>query len=148
MSSANSPMSASRLRALYASTKSRTAWAGLTLTGATYTLRNARRPPREAPADDPLRARGGRGAGVRALARVRHLPRRSRGHARGELLDRDPAAERDGRAPHGARAGRLDPGHADPDEAHAGPAHEVDLRHRTRRHRDPGESRAAPGRGG
>ena len=36
------------------------------------------------------------------------------GTAGGELLDRDPAAERHRRAAHGPRAQRLDPGHADP----------------------------------
>ena len=54
-----------------------------------------------------------------ALARVRALPPRARGHAGRELLDRDPAAERHRRAAHGPRAQRLDPGHADPLAPHA-----------------------------
>src|SRR3954451_22655186 len=126
----------------------RTAWAGLALTDATYTLRHGRRPPREAPADHPLRARRGRGARVSALAGIRDLPPGGRGLARGELLDRYPAAERDGRAAHGTRPEQLDPGHADPDEAYAGPPHEVDLPHRPPGHREAGEGGAeAPGGG-
>ena len=50
-----------------------------------------------------------------------------------ELLDRGPAAERHRRAAHGPRAQRLGPGHADPLPPDAGPAHEVDARHRPRR---------------
>ena len=41
---------------------------------------------------------------------------------------------------------RLDPGRADPLPPHAGHAHEVDLRHRPRRHRHPGAGRAASSR--
>src|SRR3954464_13226380 len=88
-----------------------------TLTPHAYTCHDVGRPPREASADDPLRARRGRGPGARALARIGHLPPRARGHARGELLDRRAAPERHRRAAHGPRAERLDPGHADPDEA-------------------------------
>ena len=64
------------------------------------------------------------------------------GDAERELLDRDPAAEHHRRAAHGARAQRRRSRtrsirhHAD-----ARAAHEVDLRHRSREHRD-----AAPGR--
>ena len=77
-------------------------------------------PSHERPrAPHPLRPRRGRAARLRALARVRALPPRARGHGRRELLDRDPAAERHRRAAHGPRAQRLDPGHADPLRAHA-----------------------------
>ena len=65
-----------------------------------------------------------------------------------ELLDRGPAAERDRRAAHGPRPERLDPGHADPAAPHAGRAHEVDLRHRPRGHRDAGQGREAARAGG
>ncbi len=63
-----------------------------------------------------------------------------------ELLDRDPAAERHRLAAHGPRAQRLDPGRADPLPPHARPAHEVDLRHRPRRHRHADAGRAARSR--
>ena len=56
---------------------------------------------------------------MRALAGVRALPPRAGGHAGRELLDRRPAAERHGRAAHGPRAQRLDPGHARPLPPHA-----------------------------
>ena len=46
------------------------------------------------------------------VARGRLLPPAGRGDAGGELLDRDPAAERDRGAAHGPRAQRLDPGRA------------------------------------
>ena len=59
----------------------------------------------------------------------------ARGRSVGELLDRDPAAERHRRAAHGPRAQRIDPGHADPLAPDAGDADEVDPRHRPRRHR-------------
>ena len=73
------------------------------------------------------------------------LPRRAGGLGRRELLDRDPAAQRDGRAAHGPRAQRQRPGHPDPLQPHERPAHEVDLRHRPRRHRDAGPGREAAG---
>src|SRR3954451_7040 len=139
MSSSNTASSASMSRALYAAIRSRTALAGPGLTTATYTLRHGHRPPGEARADHPLRARRGRGARAREVEGIGHLPRRAGGHARGELLDRDPAPERDRRPAHGTRPERVDPGHADPDAPHAGPPHEVDLRHRPRRHRHAGE---------
>ena len=88
-----------------------------------------------------LRAGGDRAADPRALAGVRARPPRGRRHPRGELLDRDPAAERHRRAAHGPRAELDDPGRPHPHEPHARPAREVDLRHRPRRHRH-----AAPGR--
>src|SRR5712692_3665385 len=96
----------------------------------------------------PLRARGGRAAACPALAGLGAVPPRAGGHGGRELLDRDPAAERDGLAAYGTRAERRDPGRAHPSPPHARPAHEVDLRHRSRRdrHADPG--RAAPGGGG
>ena len=43
----------------------------------------------------------------------------ARGRGEGQLLDRDPPAERHRRAAHGARAERLDPGRADPPPADA-----------------------------
>ncbi len=55
------------------------------------------------------------------VARGRHLPSRGDRHAGRELLDRDPAAERHRRAPHGSRAQRHDAGRAHAQAAHAGP---------------------------
>ena len=52
-----------------------------------------------------------------------------------ELLDRDPAAERDRRAAHGPRAQRHDPGRADPAQPDAGAQHALAARHRPRQHR-------------
>ena len=77
--------------------------------------------------------------------RVGPLPSGARGHAGRELLDRDPAAERDRRPAHGPRAQQHDAGRADPPQPHARAAHEVDPRHRPRRHRhaDPGREGAA-----
>ena len=69
------------------------------------------------------------------------LPPAGRGHAGGELLDRDPAAERDRGAAHGPRAERLDPGRAGPDEPDAGAQHALGARHRPRRDRHPGGGR-------
>ncbi len=88
-----------------------------------------------------LRAGRHRAADPRALAGVRPRAPRSRRHAGGELLDRDPAAERHRRAAHGPRAELDHPGRPHPHEPHARPAREVDLRHRPRGHRH-----AAPGR--
>ena len=82
------------------------------------------------------------------MAAVRPVLARARGHRGGELLDRDPAAERHRRAAHGPRAQQLRaglPGAPSPD---AGTADEVDPRHRSRRHRDPGTSREVAGLGG
>ena len=84
----------------------------------------------------------------RAVAGVRAVPPRARGHARRELLDRDPAAERHRRAAHGPRAQRLDPGQPDPPQPDERRAHEVDPRHRPRRHRHPDPGRARAGRRG
>ena len=53
--------------------------------------------PRQARSDDPLRPGRGRGADLRRLARGAATSTRSRRDAGGELLDRDPAAERDRR---------------------------------------------------
>ena len=96
--------------------------------------------PKTLEATHPLRPRRGRAAHLRALAGGRAASiRRAGGHAGGELLDRDPAAERHRRAAHGPRAQRLDPGRADPHAtACAGGNTHVDPRHRPRRHRDPG----------
>ena len=91
----------------------------------------------------PLGARRGGAAHLRALARVRPVPPGAGGHGGGELLDRDPAAERDRRAAHGPRAQRLGPGLPDPVQPHARPAHALDARHRPRRHRDADAGRAA-----
>ena len=57
------------------------------------------------------------------------------GDPRGELLDRDPAAQRDRLAPHGPRPERHPPGRVHAGGADARPAHQVDLRHRPRGHR-------------
>ena len=103
----------------------------------------------EARGDDPLRPRRGRGAGLRGVDRGRLLPPRGGGDAGGELLDRDPAAERHRRAAHGPRAERLDAGRAGADEPDAGPQRALDPRHRPRRDRHPGggrEGAAAEGR--
>src|SRR5256714_9723735 len=62
----------------------------------------------------PLPARGGRGAHPRTLARGRLLPSPRGGNAGGELLDRDPAAERHSAPPHGPQRERHRPGRADP----------------------------------
>ena len=70
------------------------------------------------------------------------------GSARRELLDRDPAAERDRRAAHGPRLRRHDPGRADPPGPHARAAHEVDLRHRPCGHRDADAGRTPADREG
>ncbi len=82
------------------------------------------------------------------MDRGRLLPSRGRGHARGELLGRDPAAERDRRPAHGPRPQRLDAGRAGADEPDARQEHPLDARHRPRRHRHPGggRERAAGGR--
>ena len=56
----------------------------------------------------------GRAARLRALGRPGIFHPEPAGTAAGELLDRDPAAERHRRAAHGPRAQRLDPGRADP----------------------------------
>ena len=61
----------------------------------------------QARGDDPLGAGRGRSGRIFAgMARGRLLPPERRGQAGGELLDRDPAAERDRRAAHGPRAQR------------------------------------------
>ena len=73
---------------------------------------------------------------------------RGRGYGRGELLDRDPAAERHRRAAHGPRAQRHDPGRPRPHAADAGPQDDVDPRHRPRRDRHPGGGREGAGSGG
>ena len=54
-----------------------------------------------------------------ALVRGRLVLAPAAGRGEGQLLDRDPAAERDRRAAHGARAERLDPGRPDPPPADA-----------------------------
>ena len=59
-----------------------------------------------------------------------------------------PPPERHGRAAHGPRAERRGAGRADPLQPHERPPHEVDLRHRPRRHRDAGAGREAARRGG
>ena len=74
------------------------------------------------------------------------LPPGGRGHAGGELLGRDPAAERHRRAAHGARAQRLDAGRAGPDEPDAGAQRALDPRHRPRRDRHPGGGREGAAR--
>ena len=96
----------------------------------------------------PLRAIRGGAARLRALGGLGRLPPRAGRLAAGQLLDRDPAAQRDRGAAHGPRAQRLDPGRADPPRADAGPQHEVDPRHRPRRHRDPDPGRARARRPG
>ena len=78
----------------------------------------------------------------------RRLRPAGRGHAREELLDRDPAAERHRRAAHGPRAQRLGPGRADADQPDAGPQRALDPRHRPRRDRHPGGGREGAARGG
>ena len=99
--------------------------------------------------DDPLgaRPRPRRGSSSR-WQRERRLRPARRGHAGGELLDRDPAAERDRGAAHGPRAQRHGPGRADPDAPDAGPQRALDPRHRPRRDRDPGGGREGAARGG
>ena len=92
--------------------------------------------------DNPLRPVRGGAADRHALARVRAVPPGARGHAGGELLDRDPAAERHRRAAHGPRAQQLGPGRARPLRPAAGQARKVDPRHRSRRDRDPDPGRA------
>ena len=82
------------------------------------------------------------------LAGQRAVPSRAGGLAGGELLDRDPAPERDRRAPHGARPEQLDPGLPDPLPPDARPADQVDPRHRPRRDRHPDPGRARAGRRG
>ena len=68
--------------------------------------------------------------------------------AGGELLGRDPAAERDRRPAHGPRSQRLDAGCPGADESHARPQHALDPGHRPRGDRDPGGGREnAPRRG-
>ena len=85
------------------------------------------------PATTRLRSRRGSSrSGWRAATSTREAT----GDAGGELLDRDPAAQRDRRAAHGARAERLDPGRAHADEPDAGQEHAVGSRHRPRRDRD------------
>ena len=69
------------------------------------------------------------------------------GRLGGQLLDRDPAPERDRLAAHGARAQREHPGRLHPGRADARHAGQVDLRHRSRRHRHAAGGRARPGRG-
>ncbi len=91
---------------------------------------------------------GGRAARARAVARGGLFPPRAGGDGGRELLDRDPAPERDGRAAHGSRAERRRAGRADPLQPHERPPHEVDLRHRPRRHRDAGAGGEAAGLGG
>ena len=59
-----------------------------------------------------------------------------------------PAAQRDRGAAHGPRAQRLDPGPADPGRPDERPAGQVDLRHRPRGHRHPGQGRAGARGGG
>ena len=71
----------------------------------------------------------------------RRLRPARRGLARGQLLDRDPAPERDRRAAHGPRAQRHDPGRARPGQPDAGPQHALGAGHRPRRDRDPGGGR-------
>ena len=100
-------------------------------------------PPDGARGPHTLRPTRERGASLRPLARIRPLPPGTGGHRGRELLDRDPTAERHRRAAHGARAQRLDPGHADPLRPHARQADEVDPRHRPRRDRHPDAGRAA-----
>ncbi|CAA9462426.1 MAG: Valyl-tRNA synthetase, partial [uncultured Solirubrobacteraceae bacterium] len=90
----------------------------------------------------PLRAHRGRAARLRRLDEVgAHASRPGRLRGR-ELLDRDPAAQRHGRAAHGSCPQRLDPGHADPLPADARAAGEVDPRDRPRGHRGPDPGRA------
>ena len=57
------------------------------------------------------------------VARGRVLPSAGRGNAGGELLDRDPAAERHRGPSHGACAERHDPGRPDADQPDARPQH-------------------------
>ena len=66
---------------------------------------------RRRPATTRARSRGG---SSRGWLEARLLHARGRGDGRGELLDRDPAAERDRVAAHGPRAQQHDPGHARP----------------------------------
>ena len=82
------------------------------------------------------------------MAGIRPVLARARGHRGGELLDRDPAAERHRRAAHGPRAQQRRaglPGAPSPD---ARAADEVDPRHRPRRDRDPGAGGEVAGLGG
>ena len=104
---------------------------------------------RETPqGEDPLRPDRGRGSDLRRVDGGGLLPPAGRGHARGELLGCDPAAERDRRAAHGPCAEWLDAGRAGADEPDARPQHALDPRHRPRRHRHPvgGREDAARGR--
>ena len=92
-------------------------------------------------AEHPLRTGGDRGARLRRMDGGRLLPPRADRDAGGELLGRDPAAQRHRRPPHGPRAERLGPGRAGPPQPDARQEHALDPRHRPRRHRHPGESR-------
>ena len=85
---------------------------------------------------------------MRALAGQRAVSPPGRRGRRGELLDRDPAAERDRLAAHGPCAQRHGAGHADPLPADARAAHQVDPRHRPRRDRHPDAGRAGAARRG
>ena len=93
----------------------------------------------------PLQPRRGRAADRQEVAGLRAVSPRARGHRGGQLLDRDPAAERHRRAAHGPRVQGLDPGLPGPLPPHARAADEVDPGHRPRRdrHPDPGRARAA-----
>ena len=66
-----------------------------------------------------------------------HFHPPAEGSRGGELLDRDPAAERHRRPAHGARAQRDGAGRARPDAADAGPQHPLAARHRPRRRSPP-----------
>ena len=86
--------------------------------------------------DDPLGPRRGRGARSSSGwmdGGYFHPP--AEGTADGELLDRDPAAERHRRPAHGPRPQRDHAGHAGADAPDAGPQHALDPRHRPRRDR-------------
>ena len=72
----------------------------------------------------------------------------AKGTPGGELLGRDPAAQRDRRPAHGPRAERLDPGRAGADEPDARAQHALDPRHRPRRDRHPVGGREGAARRG
>ena len=76
------------------------------------------------------------------------LRRRRRAPPRRDVRDLRAAAERDGRAAHGPRAQRLDPGRADPLAPDAGLRHALAARLRPRRHLDAERRREAARRGG
>jgi len=103
-----------------------------------------RRERRERRAEHRLRPDRRRGALVQVLGREPRLrgERRPEGHAR-RLRRPDAAAQRDGLAPHGARAAVHARGRARPVEPHAREEHALAARHRPRRHRHADRRRAS-----